>query len=256
VAEYVGADWAGKGWLSVTFSDEGGEVRPEFHASILNLWLAHRDADQILIDVPIGLPKEATRACDDQAKKLMGSRHGSVYTVPVREAAYQRTYGDARRVQERITQKGLSTQSWGIIPRIREVDVFLRHYTLAQGLIRETHPELCFLALKGERLQTGKSDPEGERERREILDSSFGDRHRPLRDFLRRLRGNNSDPIVRGAVHDILDALVAAYTAALPEPERTVLPVGEDVAIDPEKLPMEIVIPRLSERLLNDHLGG
>lgn len=256
MGKYVGADWAGKGWLSVTLpGEDGGAPRPAFHASILNLWLDHRDADRILIDIPIGLPESDTRACDDQAKKLMGSRHGCVYTVPVREAAYRRTYEEAKSVQQRAARAGLSTQSWGIMPRVREVDVFLRHYPRARGLIRETHPELCFLALKGQRLVSAKSDPKGERERRRVLEAALEENHRPVRDFLDRLRGGNENPVVSAAVHDILDAMVAAYTAALPEGRRTVLPLG-DSPRDEEDLPMEIVLPRLPEDLVEAHLGA
>lgn len=255
MGEYVGADWAGKGWLTVSLAEEdGGRPRPEFYASILNLWLDHREADRILIDIPIGLPEDKTRRCDDQAKQLMGPRHGSVYTVPVRDAVYQRTYREAREVQEQTAQIGLSTQSWGIVPRIREVDVFLRHYDQAREQIRETHPELCFLALKGDRLQTGKSDPEGEKERRRILKPNFQGPYQPLGDFLSRLRKNNTNPIVSGAVHDILDAMVAAYTATLSEGDRTVLPLEEDET-DREELPMEIVVPRLPEELVESLLA-
>lgn len=254
MGQYVGADWAGKGWLSVTLSDGGDEPpRPAFHASILNLWLEHREAEEILIDVPIGLPEADTRICDAQGKKLMGSRHGSVYTVPVREAAYRRTYEEAKTVQQRTARIGLSTQSWGIIPRIREVDVFLRHYDEARNLIRETHPELCFMALKGQRLVSAKSDPKGEEERREVLEAVLRENHRPGCNFLNRLRKNNSDPIVRGAVHDILDAMVAAYTATLPDEGRSILPL-DGSHTDAEGLPMEIVLPRLSEALIEAHL--
>ncbi|SFC52251.1 Protein of unknown function [Halobiforma haloterrestris] len=57
------------------------------HPSIHSVWFEHRDADAILVDVPIGLPADHRRTCDREAKDLLGpDRANSVFWTPCREA--------------------------------------------------------------------------------------------------------------------------------------------------------------------------
>ncbi len=151
---YFGVDGCSAGWVAVQF-DEDSYKDTYLYENIDELWLAHGDeAEQILIDVPIGLRENsnAKRPCDDAArKKLSPNRHSSVFSVPVRAAVHGESYEDAKETQEKRTDGSLGVQSWAIADKIAELDSFLREIEPdAVGTIREAHPEVCFWALNGE----------------------------------------------------------------------------------------------------------
>ena len=88
----VGIDWASRGWLCVglTRTPDGGlaweaSMEPSMHAACRS----YADATAILVDIPIGLPAAADRACDRDAKALLGKRASSVFWTPCRRAAKQ-----------------------------------------------------------------------------------------------------------------------------------------------------------------------
>ena len=57
---------------------------------------ATRQAELLLVDIPIGLPETgAERACDLMARRLLGPRKSSVFPVPVRQAVHAPTYQEA-----------------------------------------------------------------------------------------------------------------------------------------------------------------
>ena len=72
-SKYVGVDGCKRGWFSVGFDSEG---MYEFKvAKTFDKLLKHyKDADLILIDIPIGLPEgKCGRRCDGEAWVRMGS---------------------------------------------------------------------------------------------------------------------------------------------------------------------------------------
>ena len=141
---YVGVDGCPDGWLAVCYADSGFR-RADFHRTIADLWAAHRDADRILIDVPIGLREDSSepRACDTAARTVLApDRHNSVFPTPVRAAAREDSYAEAKAVQERLTDGSLNRQTWGITPKIDEVDRFLLETHAARGTVRASHPEV------------------------------------------------------------------------------------------------------------------
>jgi predicted RNase H-like nuclease len=76
----------------------------------------------IAIDIPIGL-LDGSRACDIAARKLLGQPRGSsVFPVPCRAAIHATNYDDATAVNKQRTGKKLSVWTWGIVPKIKEVD--------------------------------------------------------------------------------------------------------------------------------------
>jgi len=235
---HVGVAGASKGWLGIVLNDGGWEF--DLFPSLLSLWKYHSDADRILIDVPVGLPSDGKRACDVAAKRHLQRRQGSVSYTPVREAVYQTNIERAREITERA---GFSVQNqvWGNVARIREVDEFLDVYPGARDRLRETHPEICFHALKGGPLEHPKHTPEGVEERRGLLGAENERAPEVFAAAEAELTTPSYAPLV-SRHEDILDALVAALTAARDERDLAVLP-DSDPPRDARGLPMEIVYP-------------
>jgi predicted RNase H-like nuclease len=236
---YVGADWAGTGWFAVLRRDD--DWTAGFYPTIWSLWKYHSDADRILVDIPIGLPSvdQGRRRCDEAAKAYLSERHRSVFYTPVRDAVYEPNLDDAKTINERAGYS-IQNQAWAIVPRIRELDEFLDSYPGARDRLRETHPEVCFRALKGDPLAHGKRTDAGVTERLDLLTAE----HPELASVYETVRETYATPAYAPRVSgrdDVLDAMVAAVTAARGEQELETLP---DVPpTDARGLPMEIVYP-------------
>lgn len=236
---YVGVDWARTGWFAVIARD--GEWSAGFYPTIWSVWKYHSDADRILVDVPVGLPsaEQGRRACDEEAKAYLGPRHRSLFYTPVRDAVYEPNLDAAKEINERAGYS-IQNQAWAIVPRIREVDEFLDTYPGARDRLRETHPEVCFRALKGDALRHGKRTDAGVEERLDLLTAE----HPELGDVYEDVRETYATPAYAPRVSgrdDVLDAMVAAVTAARDDAELETMP---DVPPTDERgLPMEIVYP-------------
>jgi len=247
MAPFVGVDWASRGWLAVAI--EGGEWTARMHPSIHSVWFDHRDAESVLVDIPIGLPESERRECDRGAKEFLGpDRARSVFWTPCRDAVERDTYAAAKRANREALGDGLSTQAWGLVPRIREVDRFLRDTDDARGVVAESHPEVCFASFAAGSLPS-KHDDGGLDARRETLEATdasaagvydrFVEEHiegQPA--WARRIGESNRD--------DLLDAMALALTAKAGADgfERTLDPASDGAASvprDSEGLPMRIV---------------
>lgn len=235
----VGADGCRGGWLAVKLdSDGGGEIN--VFADVAELWRTWGSAALILVDIPIGLPdaQNHVRQCDIDARIRIGPRRSSVFPPPCRESLDGTSYEDACQINRETVGKGLNLPAYGILPKIREVDSFIRQNQEARARIREVHPELCFWAFNGRRpLTAPKRRNEGWQERLELL-RSLDDR---------------TDGVVEAAAEefprsivawdDILDAMAAALTAgwgrhgSIPEASCT----------DNVGLPMEMVFAVLDD---------
>lgn len=232
---FVGVDVSKGRWLTVRLSeDESWEV-DLFH-SIKEIWDSYNDARLILIDIPIGLPESGReeRPCDKEARRLLGwPRRSSVFAVPCRAALQASNYEDAKRINKDKTGKELSRQTWGIIPKIREVDDFLNENFSARLKIREIHPEVCFWALNGGKpMEFNKKEEYGLRERIEILHQVYRQAPELVNFTTQKYQG-------RVAHDDIVDALAAAVTALLGGPR--LLTVTNNPKTDSKGLPMEMV---------------
>ena len=154
----VGVDATPDGWVAVRMRDHEYE-RVERYAdedatdsAFRDLWADHRDADVLLVDVPIGLPADvAARAPEREARAVLGPRSASVFNVPIRPILDVDSYADANERQKDREQdgRGLMKQTYNIVPRIREVDELLGapDVDATQDVVREAHPEVCFRAL-------------------------------------------------------------------------------------------------------------
>lgn len=113
-------------------------------------------------------------------------------------------YRRACNVNEELTGKRLSQQSFHISKKIREVDLLMT--PALQGRVREVHPEVCFQAVNGGQAMTSnKKKRQGAAERWGLL--------RPLLPSLPAFPVVPSDFGGRCGVDDYIDATVAAWTA-------------------------------------------
>lgn len=234
---YVGVDGCPSGWVAVKYAD-GGFDGVRFHTGIEELWATHRSADRILIDVPIGLRAESSepRRCDAAARRALSpDRHQSVFPTPVRAATQEETYETAKATQERLTDGSLNRQSWGIAPKIADVDTFLRDCRAARGTVRECHPEVCFWAFAGRPMQYSKTASP----RR-----AYWERLGTLRTvepdvYDHTWAAATADLDANVSTDDLVDAFAAALTARGSETGLRTLPTTPET--DADGLPMEMV---------------
>jgi len=206
---YAGADGCRAGWFVIALT-KNGQWQTEVFPNISALWERYREASLILIDVPIGLKGKGAeeRRCDREARRILGPpRASSVFRVPCRQAVYAVTYEEAIQINERLTGTRLSPMTWGIVPKIREVDKFFDKNRFALSCVKEIHPELCFWALAGRPMQHNKKRAEGFDERIKVLQSYHSATEEIVQHSLQNYRRQ------KVAKDDILDALVAAITA-------------------------------------------
>lgn len=236
--KYLGLDGCRAGWFLVGLNED---LSGSFGLleSIAELSRYLNDADLVLIDIPIGLPRgdPDERVCDKEARRLLGRRASSVFAAPSRCALECAAYTEANAQNKDCTGRGLSRQSWAIVPKIREVDSYLRAEPLRHR-IREMHPEICFWALNGQNpMAFNKKTDAGYAERITLLERFLPAARNIVETALARY------PRKQLATDDIVDALAGATTAALPSTLKT---LPEDPESDEAGLPMEMVyrLPR------------
>ena len=226
---HVGVDWASGLWVIVESTAETTEVSTE--PSLLNVWHEYRDrASEILVDIPVHLQSEGNRECDQEAKDFLGSRGSTVFWTPNSGAVAAEDYDEA---VARNTQ-GLGSHSWGLIPRIQEVNALLEEFETARETIYESHPEVCFKIYQGEDLPSKKNDA-GFETRKDCLIKNGGESFQPVIDIIDERRANSCwhHRIQSGRVDDVLDAAILALTARESAGSYPTLPDGADPTCEP-----------------------
>ena len=207
----AGIDGCKGGWLCIEELNDG-----------LRVFIARniRDAVDLLplgtligIDIPIGLPNDDSRQCDIEARRLLGARGVCVFPAPLRVTLENTTdatsYEVAKQTQRRhhTRGKGISQQAWRILPKIREVDVFLRADVKRAEQILEVHPEVCFAQWNGATpISSNKKGAPGKAARAALIDDIWPMQRERLLDELKQTdRG-------RFEVDDLYDAFAALWT--------------------------------------------
>ena len=187
----------------------------------------------LLIDMPIGLPQQGGRGCDQAARERLGARRSSIFPAPIRPVLAAASWEEACAIRERLEGKRMSKQSWNITAKVREVDALLQARPALRGWLREVHPELSFSTLAGAPLAHAKKTPSGKQLRQELVAASFGNgAYDAVRVRFRR---------TAVADDDILDAFAALWSAErLLNGNATVLPSTPEH--DATGLAMEIVV--------------
>ena len=245
-AKFVGVDWAKGGWFCVAF-DERGRYQCSVVPTFADLLSHYAKAALILVDSPIGLPRQvAYRGCDEEARRCLRSRKSSVFPAPDRQLAelaceakrlprsqFLRVRDDMNR--KRPPEGQIAPPSWDFFPMVGQVDqVMTQLPAFERSRVREVHPEVCFWALNAKRpMSHGKKGSAGLRERIAVLQQV---EHR-VQDILNL--GRNV-PSSRAADDDILDALAAAITACKGYPDKLQTLPAEPPK-DAYSLPMEMV---------------
>jgi len=200
----AGIDGCKGGWIGVTRA--GSEPVEAYCATTISTLISMtREPDVIAIDIPIGLMECGARLCDQEARRLLGRRACTVFTAPLRSVLEENSWAGACETRFRIDGKRMSQQAWAITPKVKEVDSLVRMDPALRGRLRETHPELCFLAWTGSPMMHGKKKPAGRSARRTVVDRHFGTR--TVADVLDRF------PRSVVGYDDILDAFAALWTA-------------------------------------------
>jgi predicted RNase H-like nuclease len=128
-----------------------------------------------------------------------------VFPAPIRPILAATSYAEGSEVRHTAEGKRLSIQAWGIVPKVREVDAFLRADSSARERVHEVHPELCFYFMAGGRpMGFGKKKADGRAERTALLRTHFGT---AVDSALAGLRHSGC------AADDLLDAFAALWTA-------------------------------------------
>ena len=148
----VGVDGCRGGWLAAHVDDDA--VTWEWTRVIASL--VRGGADAVAIDIPIGLPERGRRACDMEARALLGDRRSTVFFAPPRGVLSAPTYADARALLAGAGEPSLSAQTFGIVGAIRAVDEAID--VRDEARVIEAHPELAFRAMTGSALASKKSD--------------------------------------------------------------------------------------------------
>lgn len=197
---------------------------------------AASDASDIAVDIPIGLPDRGARACDLVARRSLGPRWMCVFPAPPRGVLAAGSYAEASTRHRDLCGKGMSQQAWGIVPKIAEVDTYLRSNPGSEERIWELHPEISFMALNGGApLLARKASPEGFQARLSLLRRVVPNLDHAVQETLgawpRRLLQKD----------DVLDAIVACVTAAFWDPKASI--VAPEAAHDSFGLPSQMRRP-------------
>ena len=233
-ASAYGVDGCRAGWFFIEL-DSAQSLRWGAVGRLRTLVESVEEPGRVFVDMPIGLPDGLEpRDCDRLARKRLGKRHSSVFSAPARAVLEAKNYDEARRLSRQATGRSISSQAFGIVPKIREVDELLRTSAKARALVREVHPEICFRALAhGRPMAFSKKTADGFDERLAVLKAVRPDAESEVAGILHRCRGRGVAP------DDVLDAFVAAVTAAHAEDALATLPAQPPR--DRFGLPMQMV---------------
>ena len=231
-AASVGVDGCRGGWFY--FAHYGDEFLFGVERTVADI-LARYTIRCLLIDMPIGLSDAdgPPRECDRLARQLLGPRRASVFSPPIRSVLSVADYHSANTRSRELSGRGLSRQTFNIMPRIAELDALMRADHAARKVIREAHPEVCFRGLAGGPMAHSKRTTPGFDERLAVLSQFWPQTSAAVREALAEF------PRAVLARDDVLDALALAIVAARPKAQLRSLP-GTPVQ-DRCGLPMQMI---------------
>jgi predicted RNase H-like nuclease len=162
--------------------------------------------DVIAIDIPIGLPDQGPRLCDQAARRLLSPyRTASVFSAPIRSVLKSESYAEASNQRFSVEGKKMSRQAWNITAKIKEIDALLRQDSERVERFYEVHPEVSFYHIAGGRpMRYSKKTKEGQNERLGLLEPWFG---------AAIFQALHVRPRGASQVDDLLDAFAALWSA-------------------------------------------
>ena len=240
--QYVGIDGCRNGWIAAIL--DNGNLRIERYETVLDIMREFPTADAYLIDMAIGLPEcieESEKRPDKAAREELGKHGSTVFPIPCRQAIMvdpndPQAVVKMRELNLSVLEKSLSAQSINIIPKIRELDVFLDDHREYKNVLCESHPELCFTRLNGKALMMKKKTAEGLEERRSILEKYI---EKGTMDGI-QVRAKE----LRCMPDDIMDAVCLAVSAAL-KAHGMCETISEEPETDARGLMMQMIVPKV-----------
>jgi len=204
----VGVDGCKGGWIAALLDLAEHDMEFRTFGAFPDLLAAFPKPTIIGVDVPIGLATGVPRACDISARKLLGfPKSAAVFPSPDRRILNCLPYDEANARSKSLTGKGISRQTFGIMPKIAEVDAAMTPDL--QRRVIEVHPEVGFRALNnGQAMTWSKKKIAGFAARRVLLLGEFP--------WLTLPPTGPEVKAMAGGVpaDDVLDAIVAAWSAA------------------------------------------
>jgi predicted RNase H-like nuclease len=179
---YAGIDGCKAGWIAFTLSDLSEQAQIRMFESISALWMKLRE------DEPV---RGVLDACD---------------------------YEEANAMNRQLGERGLSKQTWFLVPKIRELDSLLRSKEAAACKLREAHPEVCFAALFGAPMKYNKKTEDGFRERMDHLLTVYPEAAKVIEAAMKLY------PRSAAVRDDFVDALVLAVSGAISKGELKSVP--------------------------------
>ena len=225
----AGVDGAQKGWvvacIPITGSGQASlsrcETFQEVKATVVEL-----GCTSVGVDMPIGVKLSGSRLLDSEARKRLGARRSSLFPTPSSVVLEATSYEDALIRSRNQIGKGLSIQTWNLVPQIREVRSIIKPED--SETFFECHPESSFVELVGETL-TSKKTPEGVKQRLDAIRKFVPTIDRVVKKLPKKCR-----------MDDALDAFAAAWSARrFSEGEAIILGGNE---YDEQGYPLRIVI--------------
>lgn len=235
----AGIDGCKGGWLCIEELHDGLRA---FIASNIRDVVDQLPPDSLLgIDIPIGLPNDDSRQCDIEARQLLGPRGVCVFPAPLRVTVENTTdatlYEAANQIQRlhHAREKGISQQAWRILPKIREMDIFLCADVKRAERILEVHPEVCFAQWNGGTpILRKKKSAQGRAARAALIDDIWPLQRERLLEELKQ-QGRE-----RFEADDLYDAFAALWTTSRYRVGRSLtLPAAPER--DAANLPMQII---------------
>ena len=245
----AGVDGCKSGWVCAGF--DGGAWTLSLMPALKDIVARMTPGATVCIDMPIGLSADGFRACDREARRLLGPRRSSVFPAPPRLAIPEAPYEAINARSKKECGKGVSKQAFYLLPKIREVEHCVLQAETASLAWLETHPELCFASLNaGIPMTYSKKTSDGYGERFALIARFLGRR------LLGELVASFEATVTRSvcARDDILDAMVCAVVAHLEEDQRGCVPADAN-EFDEVGLPMRIYYPKDREALSKRRLA-
>jgi len=205
-ATVAGLDGCPAGWVCVSRTLPDGPISACILPTIDALADMSPRPGVAMIDIPIGLADCGRRACDGLARRMLGGRRAcSVFSAPIRPMLRAADYHAACDIGAATDGRRISRQSWHILPKIREVDAFLRADPGRADWLLEAHPEVSFQQCNhGAPLADSKKRPAG-RAAREALVRGFAGAALET--------AKRAVPRAECRPDDLLDAFAALWTA-------------------------------------------
>jgi predicted RNase H-like nuclease len=194
MAPVAGVDGVPGGWVVASVDD--GKVRWEVVATAADVLAATGNRAAVGLDIPLGLPRDTRRACDDLTAQRLGNARSSVFPAPPRPVVGADGYERACAVAQQLTGRKISMQTFHILPKIAQWDAVEPPAT-----VLEAHPELSFRTLAPDIAFEPKRTVRGSGQRIAAL-ARWIDIGPALADLP-----------AGAALNDLLDALAVAWTA-------------------------------------------